>query len=128
MNARDAAGIVLLCGVLLSCTVSEKGPREVLKAEGESVRIELTGHRKFAAELLYLNDTSLYFLSEVVHRIALTEVVSVKVEGYGLFNDHAVLRDRLEPYCRYPKGLSDAQWRQLLDHYGQKELVELPGR
>ncbi|GEM_PF-3531865 len=28
-------------------------------------------------------------------------------------------------YCRYPQGLTAEQWRQLLDHLGQEEFVEL---
>jgi hypothetical protein len=35
--------------------------------------------------------------------------------------DHA--RSQLAPYCRYPQGLSDAQWQQLLSFYHQDQFA-----
>jgi hypothetical protein len=122
MTARVSVLLAFMCSLLISCTVSEKGPRKVLKPEGEAVHIVLSDERRYSGELLCVTDTTIYLLSlPTILQLPLAAVRSVKVEGYGLVKGKD-MAESLKPYSRYPNGLSEAQWRELLDHYGQKEI------
>lgn len=118
---------IAFCSVLLACTVSEKAPTQILKPQGESVRIVLQDERKFSGELLSANGDGLVLIQEnTILRLPLSVIESVKVEGYGSVSRTDLPRN-LQPYCRYPNGLTDTQWRQVLDHHGQAETLVPPG-
>ena len=125
MLIRAAILIILACSLLLACTVSDKSPDRLLKPEGEKVKIILTENRKYAGELLCITATTIYFDRwQRIYAAPLTAVTSVEVRGYDL-SIKKKMTERLKPYSRYPQGLTESQWRRLLDHYRQGKVEEV---
>jgi hypothetical protein len=130
MLYRPVISFILACFLLLSCTVSDKSPEIVLKPEGEKVKIYLTANRDFekrtyAAELLCITETTIYFdTKNFIYAVPIDAVTLVEVEGYDLsIRDR--MTEKLKPYSRYPQCLSESQWQDLLDHYQQANVKEL---
>jgi hypothetical protein len=112
----SAVAIIALTGCYI-----HKGPTKVLKPEGETVTIETAGDPKVTGELLGLASERLILLrGERLLALPLGSFSSVKVEGYPTLT--ASDREKLHLYARYPQGLSDDQWRQLLLERGQHEF------
>jgi len=68
--------------LFLSCAGSQVN---VLKPEGETVRLELKNNLKYDGELFAVNDTALFFGSQAkLYEVPLSNVENVYVHGYSL--------------------------------------------
>lgn len=114
----------LMMLMLGACPISTTGPKtEVLIPEGEPVAVELASGTVRQGELLNVTDTEL-ILQEQDRLVAvpLTTVSEVRVTRYH----RVVVRgwgDKLFLFSRYPQGLSDIQWQDLLKAAGQNDFV-----
>jgi len=117
------ASIILTSCILLSCTVSDKSPKLLLKPEGERVKISLSEGDDVMGELLSVNEMTIFVdIQHQIFAVPISLVKNVLVEEYDL-NVKKEMHEKIKYFSRYPQGLSESQWRNLLDHYQQKELI-----
>lgn len=109
--------------VLAACTVSVVGPKQVLIPDGETVAVTLAYGATREGELLAVTDTEL-ILNEQGRLVAvgLPTLHKVLVVRYENTVD-GEWKEKLSLYCRYPQGLAEEQWHQLLTRAGQVDFV-----
>ncbi|MBN1351461.1 hypothetical protein JXJ21_18740 [candidate division KSB1 bacterium] len=74
--------ILILSIILFLSCVSQVN---VLKPEGETVRLKLKNNHKYDGELFAVNDTALFFYSQPkLYEVPLSNVENVYVHGYSL--------------------------------------------
>jgi hypothetical protein len=109
--------------VLAACTVSVIGPKQVLIPDGETVAVTLAYGATREGELLAVTGTEL-ILNEQGRLVAvgLPTLHKVLVVRYENTVD-GEWTEKLSLYCRYPQGLAEEQWHQLLTEAGQGDFV-----
>ena len=113
--------IIFSSSILLSCTMSDNSPRLLLKPEGERVTISLSEGKEVSGELLSVTETTIYIDNQQhIYAVAIDIVREVLVEGYDI-NIKKEIQEKLKYFSRYPQGLSESQWGNLLAHYQQKK-------
>lgn len=109
---------------LASCTMSVAGPADPLGPMGEAVTITLASGALREGELLAITDADLVLkdASGALAAITLPLLKRVRVNRYEIYVGRR-WREDLSLYCRYPQGLTERQWQQLLGQAGQKDFV-----
>jgi hypothetical protein len=112
--------------VLAACTVSVIGPKQILTPDGETIAVTMTSGTTQEGELLAVTDTKL-ILKEQGKLVALgfPMLKKVLVTRYERTVE-GEWREQLSLYSRYPQGLADEQWHQLLAEAGQQDF-DRPG-
>jgi hypothetical protein len=109
--------------VLAACTVSVIGPKQVLIPDGETVAVTLAYGATREGELLAVTGTELILNEQgrlvAVGLPALSKVLVVRYEN----TVDGEWTEKLSLYCRYPQGLAEEQWHQLLTEAGQGDFV-----
>jgi len=123
---KRALLLALVIPVLAACTVSVIGPKQILTPDGETVAVTTASDTTQEGELLAVTDTKL-ILKEQGKLVALgfPMVKKVLVTRYERIVE-GKWREQLALYSRYPQGLSDEQWHQLLAEAGQEDF-DRPG-
>lgn len=110
--------------VLAGCT-HHTGPKLAFKPEGETVVIQNAQSARVRGEFLGLLGESLILMRDArLVRLPLGASTVVEIQGYGVVR--ASRREKLVLYARYPQGLSEEQWRVLLQRHGQEEFDLIP--
>jgi hypothetical protein len=110
---------------LAGCRIHASGPERPLKPEGESITIDLAKKVKISGEFLALRGESLVLLGDgLLLEVPLASFKRVAIKGYPAVTIKD--REKLLLYARYPQGLSDEQWRELLRQRGQEDFDQPP--
>lgn len=174
---------LILAAFLLLCSCAATSKVQVLKPEGEKIKLTLRDSRMYEFEILAVSDSLLYLsdgrklslapLSDVqnirVHwdsidagskvlgaipplilegivmgaafhtdqtgwGVASIAAMGVTIFGFATANPKVnfsfpLEKDKLTKlrlYCRYPQGLTDEQWKLLLQRYRQTDFILLP--
>lgn len=116
-----AAAALTGCIIPLSLTEWRLGP------EGETVKVASAPGRSLSGELLGMRGERLVVLSGGrLVELTLPADAEVEVEGYPAVKVGE--REKLRLYARYPQGLSDELWGELLRHQGQSSFDPVPAR
>jgi hypothetical protein len=109
--------------LLAACTVSVIGPKQVLIPDGETVAVTLASGATREGELLAVTGTELILNEQgrlvAVGLPALSKVLVVRYEK----TVDGEWTEKLSLFCRYPQGLAEEQWHQLLTGAGQGDFV-----
>ena len=109
--------------VLAACTVSVIGPKQVLIPDGEAVAVTLASGATKEGELLAVTGAELILKEqERLVAVGLPTLRKVLVVRYENTVD-GEWTEKLSLYCRYPQGLAEEQWQQLLTGAGQGDFV-----
>jgi hypothetical protein len=126
MSGRVLAAL-LVAAVLGGCTRHYGGPVRVLKPEGETVTLAPAKGFSVTGEFLGFRGDRLVVLSGGrLVEVTLPEDAEVKVEGYSSVERGE--RDKLRLYARYPQGLGQESWDELLRRQGQSSFDAVPAR
>ena len=126
---RGSRAWLLALTLLVGCSVGH-GVKNYAPAEGPAgatVKLELTGNRTVAGELLTVQDSSLMLLSggQLIRvRMPLIETGSVPKLSFTRAELKGDVRERLRLISRYPQGISPDLETRLLQAYRQTAVQE----
>lgn len=115
---------VIAAAALCGCVFHVRGPEVVLKPEGERVSFKTAGGATVTGELLGIRAGSLVLLLDGrLAQVPLAPPFELEVAGYA---DIGVgKREKLSLYARYPQGLSEGRWAELLRNAGQEAFEDV---
>ena len=118
--------LALLAGCMVGTTVKNYAPAQ--GPAGATVKLELTGNRTLAGELLAVQDSSLTILSggQLIRvRMPLVQTGNApKLSFTAAELKNGGVRERLRLISRYPQGISPDLETRLLQAYGQTGVQE----
>ncbi|HWR96943.1 MAG TPA: hypothetical protein VN317_00825 [Candidatus Methanoperedens sp.] len=119
LPAAVALAVALAVGLLGGCSYHLRGPRRSLKPEGETVTVAPAQGAAVTGEFLGVRGESLVLLrGGRLLAVPLAALARVEVEGYAAVK--VGKREKLLPYARYPQGLAEERWGELLRERGQQ--------
>ena len=116
-----AAGILGGCVIPLSLKERRPGPG------GETAKVTAAQGRALSGEFIGIRGDRLVLLTEGRFiELALPPDAEVRIESYAAIEVRE--RKKLLLHARYPQGLTDEQWAELLRAQGQSSFDEAPSR
>jgi len=110
-----------MLALLLACGCSStRGPSgSVLRPEGDEVLVTLASALQQRGELVMVTDSDVALLqAAALVQIPWPTISKVQAIDFKLMFKRKDI-EKLKLHSRYPHGLSEAQWSELLRHYGQ---------